>query len=201
MSCLQNHHLWQPCRSQMAEAITRELASDAIQCWSGGTEIKDHIDKGAVNIIKKFYGVDMEQLQYPKLLADIPEVDIVITMGCNVTCGKALTDVAAKCFDTEILKAEQTNRALRFISDTFDVKPEFLWKKYPGYAAFRRQDNEKWFAIIMADTIKLIICLMFTTISISITAASALPVWFLAVSVAVIFGSTAVYCIMLRKAR
>jgi Protein-tyrosine-phosphatase len=74
------------CRSQMAEAITRELASDAIQCWSGGTEIKDHIDKGAVNIIKKFYGVDMEQLQYPKLLADIPEVDIVITMGCNVTC-------------------------------------------------------------------------------------------------------------------
>jgi len=64
-------------------------------------------------------------------------------------CGKALTDVAAKCFDTEILKAEQTNRALRFISDTFDVKPEFLWKKYPGYAAFRRQDNEKWFAIIM----------------------------------------------------
>jgi len=65
------------------------------------------------------------------------------------------------------------------------------------------ENKERLYPILkgMADTIKLIICLMFTTISISITAASALPVWFLAVSVAVIFGSTAVYCIMLRKAR
>jgi len=28
----------------------------------------------------------MEQTQRSKLLADIPEVDIVITMGCNVDC-------------------------------------------------------------------------------------------------------------------
>jgi len=74
------------CRSQMAEAITRKMASDVIQCWSGGTETKEHIDKGAVDIIKKLYGVDMEADQHPKLLAEIPEVDMVVTMGCNVTC-------------------------------------------------------------------------------------------------------------------
>ena len=28
----------------------------------------------------------MEQTQHSKLLADIPPVDIVITMGCNVAC-------------------------------------------------------------------------------------------------------------------
>ena len=28
----------------------------------------------------------MEETQYSKLLSDIPEVDVVITMGCNVHC-------------------------------------------------------------------------------------------------------------------
>lgn len=65
-------------------------------------------------------------------------------------CENVLSDVAAKCFDTEILKAAQTNRILEHIRGTYDVEPEFLWEKYPGYAAFRRQDNKKWFAIIMA---------------------------------------------------
>ena len=36
--------------------------------------------------MKKLHGVDMEQVQYSKLIADIPEPDIVILMGCNVGC-------------------------------------------------------------------------------------------------------------------
>ena len=32
------------------------------------------------------YCIDMEKTQYSKLLSDIPSVDIVITMGCNVDC-------------------------------------------------------------------------------------------------------------------
>jgi len=64
-------------------------------------------------------------------------------------CEKVLTDISKKCYDTEILKAEQTKRALAFIKSEYDIEPEFLWKKYPDYTAFRRKDNEKWFAIIM----------------------------------------------------
>ncbi|MGL4952882.1 MAG: arsenate reductase ArsC, partial [Culicoidibacterales bacterium] len=30
--------------------------------------------------------IDMNATQLSKLLADIPEVDVVITMGCNVNC-------------------------------------------------------------------------------------------------------------------
>ena len=30
--------------------------------------------------------LDMEETQCSKLLSDIPEVDVVITMGCNVQC-------------------------------------------------------------------------------------------------------------------
>ena len=36
--------------------------------------------------MKQEYGVDMEASQYSKLLSEIPRVDVVITMGCNVQC-------------------------------------------------------------------------------------------------------------------
>lgn len=64
-------------------------------------------------------------------------------------CEKALADVADKCFDTEILKAEQTKRTLAWMRAEFAAEPEFLWDRYPDYAAFRRPDNQKWFAVIL----------------------------------------------------
>lgn len=37
--------------------------------------------------MKKSYGIDMEKDgQYSKLINDIPDVDIAISMGCNVKC-------------------------------------------------------------------------------------------------------------------
>ena len=33
-----------------------------------------------------FGTIDMEQTQYSKLISDIPEPDIAISMGCNVGC-------------------------------------------------------------------------------------------------------------------
>lgn len=74
------------CRSQIAEALCKHFASDVLECYSAGTETKPHIDKDDVRLIKQFYGIDMEKTQYPKLLSDIPPVDIVVTMGCNVEC-------------------------------------------------------------------------------------------------------------------
>jgi len=74
------------CRSQIAEFLGRLLARDVFESYSAGTHAKDRINPDAVRIIRDKYGVDMEQTQRPKLLADIPPVDIVITMGCNVDC-------------------------------------------------------------------------------------------------------------------
>ena len=36
--------------------------------------------------MKQLYGIDMEQTQYSKLISDIPNPDIAISMGCNVGC-------------------------------------------------------------------------------------------------------------------
>ena len=74
------------CRSQMAEALGRLFASDVFDSYSAGTEIKSRINQDAVRVIKKLYNIDMNETQDPKLLSDIPEVDIVVKMGCNVVC-------------------------------------------------------------------------------------------------------------------
>lgn len=74
------------CRSQIAEALGKKLAADVFESYSAGTEVKEHINPDAVRIMKKLYGIDLEQNQYSKLLTDIPTPDIVILMGCNVTC-------------------------------------------------------------------------------------------------------------------
>ena len=36
--------------------------------------------------MKQLYGIDMEKTQRPKLLEELPPVDVVVTMGCNVEC-------------------------------------------------------------------------------------------------------------------
>ena len=74
------------CRSQIAEALGKHLASDVFESYSAGTETKEFINQDAVRLMKALYGLDMEQSQKPKLIDHIPDPDIAISMGCNVGC-------------------------------------------------------------------------------------------------------------------
>ena len=74
------------CRSQIAEALGKHLASDVFESYSAGTETKPQINQDAVRLMKKLYGIDMEQTQYSKTFDKIPMPDIAISMGCNVGC-------------------------------------------------------------------------------------------------------------------
>lgn len=74
------------CRSQIAEALGKHLAGDVLECYSAGTETKPCINPDAVRLMKELYGIDMEQTQRSKILTELPPVEIVITMGCNVSC-------------------------------------------------------------------------------------------------------------------
>ena len=73
-------------RSQIAEAFGKYYADNIFESYSAGTEVKTQINQDAVRLMKKNYEIDMEKTQKPKLLDDIPKVDIIITMGCNVEC-------------------------------------------------------------------------------------------------------------------
>jgi arsenate reductase (thioredoxin) len=74
------------CRSQIAEALAKFYNEDVFEAYSAGTETKPQLNQDAVRLMKNLYGIDMEETQKSKLIYDLPEIDIVITMGCNVEC-------------------------------------------------------------------------------------------------------------------
>ena len=38
---------------------------------------------------------------------------------------------------------------IAFITEQYSAHEENPWKKYPNYAVFRHEDNQKWFALMM----------------------------------------------------
>lgn len=73
------------CRSQMAEGWAKKLGTGVIEAYSAGTEEYKEVKPKAVEVMEEA-GVNMSK-HHPKLLTEIPEeVDILITMGCNVVC-------------------------------------------------------------------------------------------------------------------
>jgi arsenate reductase len=73
------------CRSQMAEGWAKKLGKDVMEAYSAGTEDYPEVKPLAVAVMEEAE-VDMSS-HTPKLLADIPKkLDILITMGCGVTC-------------------------------------------------------------------------------------------------------------------
>lgn len=73
------------CRSQIAEALGKQLAGDVFDCYSAGTIIKSEINPDAVRLVKSLYNIDMTLTQYNKKIDDIPAPDIVVLMGLQ--CG------------------------------------------------------------------------------------------------------------------
>lgn len=115
------------CRSQIAEALGKHLASDVFESYSAGTETKPKINQDAVRLMKDLYGIDMEQTQYSKTYAEIPEPDFAISMGCDVGCpyiGKSfdyewrLQDPTGKCDEDfiDVIHQIETN-ILTLIND------------------------------------------------------------------------------------
>jgi len=69
----------------MAEGWAKSLGSDIFEAYSAGTENYPEVKPLAVAVMEEA-GVDMSAHK-PKLLTDIPEeLDLLITMGCNVVC-------------------------------------------------------------------------------------------------------------------
>lgn len=74
------------CRSQIAEALAKKNISHKFEIYSAGTDISKGLNKDAIRLMKELYNIDIEKTQHSKLLNEIPNVDIIITMGCDVEC-------------------------------------------------------------------------------------------------------------------
>ncbi|MSS59013.1 arsenate reductase ArsC [Erysipelotrichaceae bacterium Oil+RF-744-GAM-WT-6] len=75
------------CRSQIAEALARQMAPEVLDSCSAGTNISGGINPDAIRLMKEMFGIDLIHAgQYPKMLSELPAIDIVVTMGCGVQC-------------------------------------------------------------------------------------------------------------------
>jgi len=74
------------CRSQIAEALAKNLYADQLVAFSAGTEVVARLNQDAVRIMKQRFGIDMEATQVSKLVDVLENIDVLITMGCNVDC-------------------------------------------------------------------------------------------------------------------
>lgn len=60
-----------------------------------------------------------------------------------------LEDIKNNCSNISYFISKQSNRICKYIIDTYNDNPEFLWDKYPGYGVFRNKINNKWYAVIL----------------------------------------------------
>ena len=119
------------CRSQIAEALGKHLAKDVFESYSAGTKLKDAINPDAVRLMREIYGIDMEEAQRPKLLEEIPPVDVVITMGCNVDCPYlpckfredwGLADPTGKSDDEFVAVIREIEDKIRQLAERLSIK-------------------------------------------------------------------------------
>lgn len=62
---------------------------------------------------------------------------------------QALREISEQCFEPDVFKARQTKELLEYVRAAYGDDPEYLWKKFPDNAIWRRKDNEKWYGVIL----------------------------------------------------
>ncbi len=60
-----------------------------------------------------------------------------------------LSEIADQCFDFSVFKTEQALEVIDYVRDTYGDELEYLWKKFPDNAVWRRKDNQKWYGAIL----------------------------------------------------
>lgn len=63
---------------------------------------------------------------------------------------KVLQEISDHCFDDNIFKGGQTCEVIKYIAEKYGDKLEYLWKDFPKNAIWRRQDNKKWYGLLVA---------------------------------------------------
>ncbi len=62
---------------------------------------------------------------------------------------KVLEEIAKKCFKTEIFKSDQSKQVINYVKSKYNDELEFLWEKFDNNAIWRREDNRKWYGLLV----------------------------------------------------
>lgn len=125
------------CRSQIAEALGKKLFGDRYEFYSAGTQVKDQINQDAVRIMKEKYGIDMEKTQYSKTMQALPDVDVLISMGCGVSC-----PMAERGFDDDWGLPDPTGKGDEAFVCVIEAIKERMIKTFGGQDKEKQDDSQ-----------------------------------------------------------
>lgn len=103
------------CRSQVAEALAREIASDTFEAYSAGSEPSYTVDDRTAWMLLEYCSYDITE-KYPRHVSELPEVDIVINMSSD----DEFSDVPCTYSESWVLdspKGQEDNAYRRMIED------------------------------------------------------------------------------------
>lgn len=145
------------------ESIFRYKIPDKGKLLAGGFTYSDGVYAKDIFIMKKQFIVrisvtDNETVNYKVYETETKDEYVLVHVegaiggfvgDVRAACEKVLIDISNKCFNIEVLKAEQTKKIIEFVKNSYNAEPEFLWESSPDYAVFRISENRKWFGVIM----------------------------------------------------
>lgn len=60
-----------------------------------------------------------------------------------------LAKIADACFEADVFKSQDAGQIIRYVREKYRDEPQFLWKRFPDNAIYRRQDSKKWYAALL----------------------------------------------------
>ena len=60
-----------------------------------------------------------------------------------------LTAIADACCEPDVFKSEDARQVIQYVRGKYQDELQFLWKRFPHNAIFRRKDNAKWYAALL----------------------------------------------------
>ena len=121
------------------------------------TDILDgqfYIELTVLNDEKLFARVVEKEFDEEYTLHLVPEAVGSFVGAVRGEVEKLVEKFERQCCETEIFKCRQTYAVIEYVKNTYGSDIEFLWKKSPDSAVFRRSDNRKWYGIIMTVPFK-----------------------------------------------
>lgn len=60
-----------------------------------------------------------------------------------------IEEISATCFDPDVFKSDGAKKVITYVRETYEDELEFLWKKFPDNAIWRRKDTKKWYGALL----------------------------------------------------
>lgn len=65
---------------------------------------------------------------------------------------KIIENIVSECFTC----VDRKQMLLRYVKETYQIEPEYPWKKFPSYATLKTPKRKKWFGVIMTVPYKVL---------------------------------------------